>query len=89
MLVRSYLIILALGLIPCTSYAKYESLELKNYSEITKVVEKEMKAYSPDELLVVFDLDRTVLNTSDCLSDKDSTPGFLRFEKVVINCGAP
>ena len=68
------------------AYAEFETLSLKNYKEIDKVFKQETKDYSPEELLFVFDLDRTMIHSTDCL-DKDDKVKF-RFEKTVRHCPA-
>jgi hypothetical protein len=70
------------------SFADSEVVTLKTYGEVAKVLKTETNNFLPSELLVVFDLDRTVLHSIDCLSETDDTKGFFRFEKTVQLCGA-
>lgn len=70
------------------SLADSEVLSLDSYQEISKVLKTETEKFPPSELLVVFDLDRTVLHSTDCLAKSDTTKGFFRFEKTVQVCGA-
>jgi len=68
--------------------AAAETFTSNSYSEIQKVLSEQTNAFSPSELLIVFDLDRTVLHSVDCLGEEDKTKGFFRFEKTVQLCDA-
>lgn len=71
-----------------TAHADFETLSLNNYQEIAKVFKQETEKYSSKEVLFIFDLDRTMIHSIDCLGAKDDSNKFFRFEKTVENCPA-
>ena len=70
-----------------TAKADYKTYKFDNYDFITELVYTELEVYGPEKLLVVFDIDRTLLETVNCLPGPTSiTNGFLLFEERVRRC---
>jgi len=85
-MLRSTFFFFVLLLSATQTYA--EVVTLGSYTSVEKLIQSETAKFSPAKLLVVFDIDRTLLHSTDCLSGTDTTKGFFRFEKTVQLCGA-
>ncbi len=75
-------------LISVQAYAASEVIVTDSYQTIQSIINKSVKSSSTDELLVVFDLDDTVLRTLRCAeADQTIKNGFQRFKDRVKKCG--
>ena len=69
------------------SFAGYTTKVLETFDKVVEYTKTEVQEQGGDSLLVVFDLDRTVLETIDCLDPELEFPnGFFKFEAKVRAC---
>lgn len=69
------------------STADFKTYQFDSYDFITELVYTEMKVNGTEDLLVIFDIDRTLFENIDCLPENiDITNGFLLFEERVRRC---
>ena len=75
---------------PQVVFADSKLEEIDNYNEIMDLVVAETKIYSQDELLLVFDIDHTLVILQDCLTQaqKDKLKGLSEFKVRVDECEA-
>jgi hypothetical protein len=82
--------IIILKLFVCLSlqaFAGYTTEVLETFDEVVEYTESEVLNYGSESIFVVFDIDRTILETTDCLSpDQVFSNGFLKFEAKVRQC---
>lgn len=69
------------------SKAEVQHLVSFDYSEVFSEIEKWTESKAPEEILVVFDIDETLMVVEDCLPPGESR-GFAGWLKKVFNCEA-
>ncbi len=70
------------------AYSTSEVLTLENYDEIIEIIDSKTSMFNNEELLVVFDIDHTLVLTDDCPEINQSLKGFKRFADSVKKCQA-
>lgn len=84
---KNLITFLAALLLSSSAFATSQIHTFDNFGKVFEFVETEIEAHGSESLLVVFDLDRTVINAFDCSdSDQEFGNGYLRFLYGVWNC---
>ncbi len=69
------------------AFADYSSLKLSTFEDVVDFTQEEIKEHGSKDLLVVFDIDRTLLEITDCLDpNRKFSNGFFKFEAKVREC---
>lgn len=81
------LLAMSLGFLSVTSFATTETKVTDDFSAIYRSIQKLSENHNPGDILVAFDIDKTLLLVQDCLPSGESK-GFAGWLKMVAKCPA-
>lgn len=83
-----YLIVISVLFYSFFSFASFQTIKVDNFFDVVKTIKLYTENALQNEVLIVFDLDETLVITEDCPEVNPESTGLARFEEKIMKCNA-